>query len=686
MNLLNVYYQIRPLIPRRLQISTRRAIASYKRKAVKNIWPIHPKASWKPEGWTGWPAHKKFALILSHDVDTAKGRDHCIELMEIEKEFGFRSSFNFVAEDYQVPLSLLQELKESGFGIGLHGLRHDGKLFSSRKTFERSIFRINHYLRKWGSVGFHSPSMHRNLDWIVDLDIEYDSSTFDTDPFEPQFDGMNTVFPIWITNKTKTRGYVEFPYTLPQDHCLFVILKEKKIKIWKQKLDWIADNGGMAFLNTHPDYMNFAGGKCSLEEYPADYYQNFLDYIRTKFAGQYWHVLPQEAARYWKTFVIGEDDLVNSKPRNIAHLAQGRGGGHKTPAAPTGVKIWIDLDNTPHVPFFIPIIRELERHGHQLILTARDAFQVCELADEKGLPYIKIGRHYGKNAILKVMGLLWRSVQLGVFFLQHKMDIALSHGSRSQTLYCNLLKIPTIIIADYEFTRTIPFAHPRWSIVPDVVSTLGLASKNKRILHYRGIKEDVYVPEFNPDFSLVKNLDLHPDEIIVTVRPPADEAHYRNPESTLLLVELMKRISQTQGIRVVLLPRNNQQEHGFRARHPDWFLNNKAIVPRGAVDGLNLLWISDLVVSGGGTMNREAAALGVPVYSIFRGKTGAVDRKLEREGRLTMIHSAEEVWTKIKFVRREKNKTLDNEPRAALQDIISHVEDIIRIEQERSRT
>jgi len=686
MNLLTVYYQIRPLIPRRVQISTRRAIASYKQTAVKNIWPIHPKASRVPDGWTGWPDNKKFALILSHDVDSAKGRDRCFELMKIEKDFGFRSSFNFVAEDYQVPLFLLQELKESGFGIGLHGLRHDGKLFSSRKIFDKSISRINHYLKKWGSVGFHSPSMHRNLDWIADLDIEYDNSTFDTDPFEPQFDGMNTIFPLWVMNKTKTRGYVEFPYTLPQDHCLFVILKEKNIKIWKQKLDWISANGGMAFLNTHPDYMNFAGGKCSLEEYPADYYRNFLDYIRTKYAGQYWYVLPQEASRFWKTSMIGEGDLVHSKPRNIGRLARDLGADYKPQATPTGVKIWIDLDNTPHVPFFIPIIRELERRGHQLILTARDAFQVCELADEKGLPYIKIGRHYGKKAVLKVLGLFWRSIQLGVFFLQHRMDIALSHGSRSQTLYCNLLGIPTILIADYEHIKTIPFAHPRWSIVPDVVPTLGVASKIGRIRHYRGIKEDAYVPEFKPDISLVEKLGLQSDEITVTVRPPADEAHYRNPESSLLLFELMKRISQSQGIRAVLLPRNNQQEQLFRAKHPEWFIDNKTIIPAGAVDGLNLLWFSDLVVSGGGTMNREAAALGVPVYSIFRGKTGSVDRMLERQGRLTMIRNCEEVWTKISFVRREKNKTLDSEPRAALQDIISHVEDIVRIEKERSRT
>ena len=674
MDLLTTYYYIKPLIPRRIQILSRRLIASYRQKAIKKIWPIHPEAARIPEGWTGWPDHKRFALILSHDVDTAKGCDRCYDLMEIEKEMGLRSAFNFVAEDYRVPESLFRQLKESGFEIGLHGLKHDGKLFLAKKIFYESIPRINSYLKKWEAVGFHAPSTHRNLNWIADLDIEYDGSTFDTDPFEPQPDGIKTIFPFWIMNKAKTHGYVEFPYTLPQDHCLFVILKEKDITIWKEKLDWIADNGGMVFLNTHPDYMKFDAGRCSLEEYPSTLYKNFLDYVRTRYPGQYWHVLPQEAARFWKKSMV--DAIKLSTPRRLA--------GHKPQASPTSIKIWIDLDNTPHVPFFLPIIRELERNGHQLILTARDAFQVCELADAKGLPYIKIGHHYGRSRIKKVFGLLWRSAQLAVFFLQHKPDLALSHGSRSQVLYCNLLRIPSIVIVDYEYTRTIPFAHPRWLLVPDILSKVRLASASERIRHYRGIKEDVYVPGFVSDPLLLENLGFHPKEIIVTVRPPADEAHYSNPESDLLLFELMKRISQTQGVRSVLLPRNYRQEQIFRARHPEWFEDNKTFIPPKARDGLNLLWFSDLVVSGGGTMNREAAALGVPVYSIFRGKTGKVDSMLEQEGRLVMIHSPEEIWTKIPFVRREKPQWLDNKPRAALQDIINHIEDIIKIEQERS--
>jgi predicted glycosyltransferase len=349
----------------------------------------------------------------------------------------------------------------------------------------------------------------------------------------------------------------------------------------------------------------------------------------------------------------------------------------------SGLKIWIDIDNTPHVPIFIPIIRELERRGHRVVLTARDAFQVCELADKKGLDYVKIGHHYGKKPIMKIIGLLWRSAQLCQFCLRQKPGLALSLGARSHTLINNLLKIPTIVVADYEHAAYIPLTHSRWVIVPDVVPSEVLHQRADRIRHYSGLKEDVYVPEFKPDPSLLEELGLQPNEMIVTVRPPADKAHYHNPESDLLLIELMKRISQTRQIRAVLLPRNHLQEQTFRALHPDWFTERRTIVPSRAIDGLNLLWFSDFAVSGGGTMNREAAALRVPVYSIFRGKIGAVDRMLEQEGRLTMIQSVEEVWTKIPFVRRDKNRQPDNQPRAALRDIISHIEDIIRIEQKR---
>ena len=146
--------------------------------------------------------------------------------------------------------------------------------------------------------------MHRNLDWIHDLNVEYDQSTFDTDPFEPQPDGVSTIFPFWVQDNSMKKGYVELPYTLPQDHALFVVMKETGIKIWKDKLDWIAEKGGMALLNSHPDYMNFNCEKFGTEEYPAAYYEEFLAYIQTKYKGQCWHVLPRDIARFWSRTMV----------------------------------------------------------------------------------------------------------------------------------------------------------------------------------------------------------------------------------------------------------------------------------------------------------------------------------------------------------------------------------------------
>jgi len=674
MKLIDIYYHVKPAIPRRVQIGVRRTLAAHKRRVNEHVWPIDPKSAKKPEGWKGWPENKKFALVLQHDVDTKKGLDKCQKLMELEKSLGFRSSFNFVPEDYLLPRELLRELVGSDFEVGVHGLKHDGKIFTHPAGFHKRAPKINYYLKNWGAVGFTSPSMLRNLSLMVELDIEHGCSTFDTDPFEPQSDGVGTIFPFHISNGSGTRAYLELPYTLPQDHCLFVILNEKGNRIWKQKLDWIMENGGMALLNTHPDYMNFDGGHNSLEEYPASYYQDFLEYVGTKYAGQYWHALPRHIAQFWRSAVPADTNRKIIQENALKHQ----------PKAPKA-KIWIDLDNTPHVPFFVPIIRELERRGHKVVLTARDAFQVCELAEEKGLPIEKIGHHYGKNPILKIAGLFRRSTQLFSFSRRQRPDIALSHGARSQVLLCKLLGIPTIVIADYEHARTLPFSRPRWLLVPESLPITDLPLKFHHIRQYPGIKEDVYVPSFGPDPSLLDELGLKEDNIIIAVRPPADEAHYYNPESTLLFVELMSRICQTPGVRAVLLPRNKIQEQSLWNDHPEWFVESKTIIPARAIDGLNLVWFSDLVVSGGGTMNREAAALSVPVYSIFRGKTGAVDSMLEREGRLTMIRSTDEIWTKIKLEHRIRDLLPGNQVRPAFTSILDNIENIIDIEHANSR-
>jgi hypothetical protein len=141
--------------------------------------------------------------------------------------------------------------------------------------------------------------MYHHLDWLHDLDIEYDASTFDMDPFEPQPDGMHTIFPFYVPNGNKSGGYVELPYTLPQDFTLFILMRNRTTEIWEQKLDWIVRNDGMALMITHPDYMHFGGVESLYSEYPADLYREFLEHLRSAYKGQYWHVLPRDIARFW---------------------------------------------------------------------------------------------------------------------------------------------------------------------------------------------------------------------------------------------------------------------------------------------------------------------------------------------------------------------------------------------------
>lgn len=294
---LMMYYFLKPAVPRTLQIRVRRAIALRKRRAHVSTWPIDQRAARQPAGWQGWPGGKRFALVLTHDVEGMRGQQRCPQVAELEGRLGFRSSFNFVAEDYEVAHDILNKLRRAGFEIGLHGLTHQRNPFRSRKVFDRHIPKINHYLEEWRAVGFRCPSMYHNLKWIGDLKVMYDTSTFDVDPFEPQPDGVGTIYPFVVSDCGST-NYVELPYTLPQDHLLYVIMKEQAISIWKAKLDWIAQNGGMALLITHPDYMAFDDRKMSADEYPVRFYREFLEYVRDRYEGQYWHALPRDVAQF----------------------------------------------------------------------------------------------------------------------------------------------------------------------------------------------------------------------------------------------------------------------------------------------------------------------------------------------------------------------------------------------------
>lgn len=375
----------------------RRVMARRLRRTTTANWPIDPATAWTPTGWPGWPMGKKFAVVLTHDVEGPAGVARCRELAGHEEKLGFHSSFNFIPEGpYTVGDDLRAWLKEHGFEVGVHDLNHDGRLYSSAKEFERKAVRINHYLKEWGARGFRSGFMLRNLDWLHQLEIDYDCSTFDTDPFEPQPDGAGTIFPFWKSplspagpqtpsgsslsaprsgllspssapgsqtpfprpqtsataqagrptpggepatsvpplptfrsasgpenvgqtqvpagagnraSPARRPGYVELPYTLPQDSTLFLLHQEKTNAIWRDKLDWVARHGGMVLINVHPDYLHM-GGKGRLTV--LDHYIDLLVYLQQKYADSYWHALPREMATFvhaWKAGKIPSNSI-----------------------------------------------------------------------------------------------------------------------------------------------------------------------------------------------------------------------------------------------------------------------------------------------------------------------------------------------------------------------------------------
>jgi uncharacterized protein len=310
-------------------------------------------------------------------------------------------------------------------------------------------------------------------------------------------------------------------------------------------------------------------------------------------------------------------------------------------------KIWIDLDNSPHVPFFLPIMEELNRRGYQVLLTARDSYQVCELLRLYKLPCKVIGGHWGRNRLLKMLGTCLRALRLLPFVARARPDLAVSHGSRAQALACFLSGVPTLTMYDYEFTSGMPFVRSLWLGTPEYLPDAADYMARSRMFKYPGLKEDVYVPRFRPDSTLREQLGISSTDLMILVRPPATEAHYHNPEAEILFEAAMKRFMEHANARVVLLPRNGRQSADLQSAWKKWIANGKVLIPQHAIDGLNLIWASDLVVSGGGTMNREAAALGIPVYSIFRGTIGAVDRYLASQNRLVLIQTVDDVQSKI---------------------------------------
>lgn len=317
------YYSLKPYLPWRLRLALRRVHARLVLGRSGDVWPIRESAGRRPADWIGWPDGKQFAFVLTHDVESQAGLDRVKDLARLEVELGFRSCFYFIPEGpYRVGDDLRHWLIDRGFEVGVHDLHHDGKLYRSRQEFSSKAQRINGYLRKWNAVGFRAGFMHHNLGWHHDLDITYDASTFDTDPFEPQPDGVGTIFPFRVPAPTLVapkrseggpefrrptsdlrspisdhHGYVELPYTLPQDFTLFTIFRQQNISIWKRKLDWIAACGGMALLNVHPDYMEFSEDRRpAAGTYSARWYREFLEHVHQRYSRGLWRTLPGSIA------------------------------------------------------------------------------------------------------------------------------------------------------------------------------------------------------------------------------------------------------------------------------------------------------------------------------------------------------------------------------------------------------
>jgi peptidoglycan/xylan/chitin deacetylase (PgdA/CDA1 family) len=235
------FYKVKPLIPRLIQIGLRKRYLLFQKKTPFPSWPIDlslyeiykngikeiaKSANMNEIPFINfWPENKKFAFVLTYDVETGTGQKNIWRVKEIEEELGFRSSWNFVPERYPLDEGLIQELKTSGFEIGIHGLKHDEKLFKNRKYFLKKVPKINYYLKKYNCLGFRSPMTWRNYEYMQHLNIQYDLSFFDSDIFEGQAGGTLSFHP-FVLGK-----FVELPYTLPQDFTLFILLGERDYKI-----------------------------------------------------------------------------------------------------------------------------------------------------------------------------------------------------------------------------------------------------------------------------------------------------------------------------------------------------------------------------------------------------------------------------------------------------------------------
>ncbi|MFL5870493.1 MAG: DUF354 domain-containing protein [Solirubrobacterales bacterium] len=299
-------------------------------------------------------------------------------------------------------------------------------------------------------------------------------------------------------------------------------------------------------------------------------------------------------------------------------------------------RIWVDCTAAPHPLVLRPIIERLLAAGHQVSVTARDYGQTTGVLDRLGIPYESFGAHGGGSAAGKGSALARRSVALARWARRRRFDLALAHGSVDVAVVGGLLRIPSVQMQDYEWAglqRKISWRVARRVIVPDAIPLDRLAragASERKLFRYPGLKEDYYLADFVPDPSVLDELGIPRDSLLVVVRPPPETSAYH--ASNPLYEAVIDRLAGQPAATSVIIPRTEAQASAVRARGDD-----SLRLPERAIDAQSLIAHADLVVSAGGTMNREAVALGVPVYTIFSGRMGAVDEGLLAEGRMRRL-------------------------------------------------
>jgi uncharacterized protein len=308
------------------------------------------------------------------------------------------------------------------------------------------------------------------------------------------------------------------------------------------------------------------------------------------------------------------------------------------------VRVWIDVSNSPQVPFFRPLITLLEGRGHEVEVTTRDYAQTLELLELHGIAHEVVGpRHGGARAVGKARAMAGRVRALRRHARGRGFDIALAHASHEPTLAARSLGIPSAYAFDYEFARAQHGLGCRAAtrvVVPEAIPQErmdGLGARARKVRRYPGLKEEYYLAGFTPDPAALDELGLDRGRVLVVVRTPPEVSLYHR-HGNPLVADVLKRLGADPGVHAVVLPRTAEQQAAVRALGLP-----SLVVPERAVDARSLVALADLVVSAGGTMNREAVALGVPAFTTFAGRVGAVDELLIRDGRLGVLRSADKI-------------------------------------------